>query len=84
MKSIKLKPNQPSYSQETIDLKRNVSIRFYHLEEGFGFRFVSYRDGKEYDPMKDSAFSWMWGPIDSLEGARLKAIEFYRTLVATY
>jgi len=69
------------YSQEIIDVAKNILIRTYHLEGGFGFRFVSFKEGYLYDPIEcTSNFNWVYGPLKRLDDVRDRAFDLY-TLV---
>lgn len=77
MRTFTLK-DHPAHSQEIIDYKNNVFVRFYSITNGFGFRFVQIKDNKEIDPIHpDSSFNWVYGPINHLKQVRKEAFKFY-------
>jgi hypothetical protein len=81
MRSLKITDSTKFYSQEVLDFNHNILLRLYQLESGFGFRFISYLNGKEIDPIKNSEFTWVYGPMSKVEEAKSAAIDYYNTLV---
>ena len=81
MKTLPIKDATKFYRQEIIDIAKNILIRTYHLENGFGFRFISFKDGSLYDPMCDSDnFNWVYGPIKHSNEVRNAAFNLYMVL----
>lgn len=81
MRTLKLPQEYKLFSQEVIDLDQNILLKLYQLDSGFGFRYITYENGKEIDPIKRSDLSWIYGPIPRIQEARDKALELYSTLI---
>lgn len=82
MRSIKINETNKVVRQEVLDINKNILLRLYQLESGqFGFRFISYLNGKEIDPVKHSELTWAYGPIKQISETRHIALQFYKSLL---
>lgn len=81
MKTFPIKDSANFFRQEILDITKNIFIRIYHLENGYGFRFVTFKEGVTYDPISDSDnLNWVYGPIKRPGELRSEAFDLYRTL----
>ena len=81
MRSLKIKDSDKLFSQEVLDLTQNIMLRLYKLDNGYGFRFITYQKGKEVDPLNNSELTWVYGPIKKIDEVKVTAIQYYLTLI---
>ena len=80
MRSIPLN-NASIYDHFLIDLKNNIFVTIYKIENRFAFRYISAQNYNEIsDPInKSNKYNWAWGPYTSANIAEQESRLYYLT-----